>query len=53
MNSNIVHRIEAITDIILYEAHITANDVIRLADDTKRSHGKIHNRTQINLVTQL
>ena len=44
MNSNIVHRIEAITDIILYEAStLQLNDVIRLADDTKRSHGKIHN----------
>ena len=44
VNSNIVHRIEAITDIILYEAStLQLNDVIRLADDTKRSHGKIHN----------
>lgn len=42
INNYAVHRIKAISDIILYEVSTPhLNDVIRIADDKNRSHGKI------------
>lgn len=39
-----IHRIEALTDIVLYEAStLQLDDVIRIFDDTNRSNGKINN----------
>ena len=39
---NTVHRVEALTDLVLIEASShELDDVIRLADDYKRPHGKI------------
>ncbi len=38
----VVHRIEAVTDILLYETSTPhLNDVIRISDDTKRTDGRI------------
>lgn len=38
----VVHRIEALTNIILYEVStLQVNDVIRISDDTKRANGLI------------
>lgn len=39
---NTLHRLEALTDILLYEVSTPhLNDVIRVADDTQRAHGRI------------
>jgi len=39
-----LHRVEAITDLIMIESStVELDDVYRLLDDTKRPHGKINN----------
>lgn len=38
-----IHRLEALTDILLYEASTPQlDDVVRITDDTNRGHGRIH-----------
>ena len=42
VNNYAVHRLKAISDIILYEVSTPhLDDVIRIADDKNRSHGRI------------
>lgn len=45
----IVHRIEALTNIVLYEVStLQVNDVIRISDDTKRTNGLIKSEHKKN-----
>jgi len=44
---NVIHRVESISDILLYETSTPhLNDVIRIADDSKRASGRIETEHQ-------
>jgi hypothetical protein len=46
---NIIHRIEALTDILLYEISTPhLDDVIRIQDDANRTNGKIISEHRLN-----
>lgn len=47
---NTIHRVEALTDIVLYEISTPhLDDVIRLQDDTARNNGRIPSEHDVNL----
>lgn len=50
---NTLHRLEAVTDVLLYEVSTPhLDDVVRISDDAGRGHGRIHAEHQAHQLSQ-